>query len=95
VIEAFEQEKARAKLPGYVPTYDDFDEEQVMVEVREDRTAAVEPARVQPAEKPRGPTAPLCLSRKPPITPQTTLGRGSSSEDLERGDAESRATALP
>ena len=27
VIEAFEEEKARAKLPGYVPSYDDFDQE--------------------------------------------------------------------
>ena len=28
VIQAFEEEKARAKLPGYVPSYDDFDGEE-------------------------------------------------------------------
>ncbi len=27
VIRAFEEEKARSKLPGYVPSYDDFDGE--------------------------------------------------------------------
>ena len=25
VIQAFEEEKARSKLPGYVPSYEDFD----------------------------------------------------------------------
>ena len=28
VIQAYEEEKARAKLPGYVPSYDDFDGEE-------------------------------------------------------------------
>ena len=27
VIRAFEEEKARSKQPGYVPSYDDFDGE--------------------------------------------------------------------
>ena len=27
VIQAYEEEKARSKLPGYVPSYDDFDDE--------------------------------------------------------------------
>ena len=27
VIQAYEEEKARSKLPGYVPSYDDFDED--------------------------------------------------------------------
>jgi len=28
VIQAYEEEKARSLLPGYVPSYDDYDEEQ-------------------------------------------------------------------
>ena len=52
VIQAFEQEKASSKLPGYVPTYDDFEPEEV---ASSSRSAAVAPAQVQGAEKPRGP----------------------------------------
>lgn len=58
VLEAYEQEKARAKMPGYVPSYDDFDEDRAVAEIREDRVSAVAPARVQPPEKPRGPHRP-------------------------------------
>ena len=58
VLEAYEQEKARAKMPGYVPSYDDFDEDRAVAEIRDDRPPAVAPARVQPAEKPRGPHRP-------------------------------------
>jgi stage V sporulation protein G len=58
VIEAFEKEKHRAKLPGYVPTYDDFDEEQAMAEAGEHRSAGVRTPQVQPAEKPHGPHRP-------------------------------------
>lgn len=54
VVQAFEEEKARASLPGYVSTYDDF--EQVELEEAPLRpTPNVEPAQVQGAEKPRGP----------------------------------------
>ena len=55
VIAAFGEEKARAKLPGYVPSYDDFDEEVTVAEVREDRHTAVAPTQVQGAERPHGP----------------------------------------
>ncbi len=51
VIHAFEEEKARSKLPGYVPSYDDFEPEEVGLP----RPATVAPAQVQGAEKPRGP----------------------------------------
>jgi stage V sporulation protein G len=59
VIAAFDEEKARAKLPGYVPSYDDFDGGDDL-EFAVERTAAataspVQPTQVQPAEKPRGP----------------------------------------
>ena len=57
VIAAFEEEKGRAKMPGYVPSYDDFDEETV-AEARPEKVTGVEPAQVQPAEKPHGPHRP-------------------------------------
>jgi stage V sporulation protein G len=40
VIEAFEEEKARAKLPGYVPSYDDLDGEEVGFEAGGDRSGS-------------------------------------------------------
>jgi stage V sporulation protein G len=52
VIHAFEEEKARSKLPGYVPTYDDFEPETISLPTR---TAAVTPTQIQGAEKPHGP----------------------------------------
>jgi stage V sporulation protein G len=52
VIEAFEEERARSKLPGYVPTYDDFEAEEVPVV---SRPASTTHTQVQGAEKPRGP----------------------------------------
>jgi stage V sporulation protein G len=60
VIRAFDEELDRAKQPGYVPTYDDFDsvdtdddfgEPETQREVR----APVEPKQVQQAEPPHGP----------------------------------------
>jgi stage V sporulation protein G len=54
VIQAFAEEKARSKLPGYVPSYDDFD----AMEVGTFRPSAVTPTHFQGAEKPRGPHRP-------------------------------------
>ncbi|HUT09582.1 MAG TPA: SpoVG family protein [Thermoguttaceae bacterium] len=67
VIQAFQEEKRRAKLPGYVPTYEDFDQE-----AGGERPSGVEPAQVQGAEKPRGP------HKAPSHQPQTeeTAGEG-------------------
>lgn len=53
VIEAFEKEKARAQLPGYRPTYDDFGEEDSWA--ASPRPAGTEPTSIQGPEKPRGP----------------------------------------
>jgi stage V sporulation protein G len=50
VIQAYEDEKSRAKLPGYVPSYDDFGEEDAWAS-----PSRMEPTSVQGAEKPRGP----------------------------------------
>lgn len=56
VIQAFDEEKTRAKLPGYVPSYDDFEDDAVAEEVRtENKPASLESPQIQPAEKPRGP----------------------------------------
>jgi stage V sporulation protein G len=53
VIVAFEEERARAQLPGYVPSYDDYEEDMV-AEVHLDRPGMA-PTQLQQAELPRGP----------------------------------------
>jgi stage V sporulation protein G len=55
VIQAFEEERARAKLPGYVPIYSDFEPEEVRPSARSN---AVAPTQFQRAEKPHGPHKP-------------------------------------
>jgi stage V sporulation protein G len=52
VILAYQEERSRAELPGYVPLYDDFDEDPA---AWAPRPAGMEPAQLQGAEKPRGP----------------------------------------
>jgi stage V sporulation protein G len=52
VIQAFDEEKARSKLPGYVPSYDDFPED----DWAPPRSAALEPTHFPPGmERPQGP----------------------------------------
>ena len=74
VIRAYEEEKARSKLPGYVPSYEDFDDDSWAPPASEH--AAVPGSRsalpsspggtkVQGAEAPRGP-------HRPPAAPQRT-----------------------
>ena len=60
VIQAFEEERARSKLPGYVPSYDDFEPPDVGPPPR---PASVVAAQFQPAEKPRGPHKPPAPSQ--------------------------------
>ena len=67
VIQAYEAEKARSRLPGYVPTYDDFDEDPGWTPPPQQtsapaarasapaETAKFQAQNVQPPEKPRGP----------------------------------------
>lgn len=52
VIQAFEEEKVRSKLPGYVPSYDDFDHEDISM------TGTKTAVSIQGAERPRGPHKP-------------------------------------
>lgn len=63
VIEAFEEEKARSKLPGYVPSYDDFEPEVVGMPSR-----PMTMTQVQGAERPHGP-------HKPPASPSPSQRR--------------------
>ncbi|MBN2581123.1 MAG: SpoVG family protein [Pirellulales bacterium] len=51
VIAAFEEERTRSKMPGYVSSYDDFDGGDYELS----RSSAVVPTQVQGAEKPHGP----------------------------------------
>jgi stage V sporulation protein G len=50
VIQAFEEEKTRSKMPGYVPSYDDFEVEECGALPRSTTIT-----QVQGAERPRGP----------------------------------------
>ena len=82
VIKAYEDERARAKEPGYVPTYDDFEEEAV-AEALVDRASGVEPPHVQPAthaqqssSQPRGPHRPPSQHPQPAERPKNDFGAG-------------------
>lgn len=52
VIEAFADEKANAMQPGYVSSYEDYDDYEARAA---DEKPAMTPTQVQPAEAPRGP----------------------------------------
>ncbi len=54
VIHAFEEEKARSKLPGYVPSYDDYESDTIAPAASRSGTST----HIQGAEKPRGPHKP-------------------------------------
>jgi stage V sporulation protein G len=70
VIQAFGEEKVRAKLPGYVPSYEDFDEDGAWTPPQA-APVAVEPQKVQAAESPRGP-------HRPPSAPQRSSRVGET-----------------
>jgi stage V sporulation protein G len=56
VIRAFAEERERAKMPGYVSNYEDFEEETPATAApAADYPKTVERTQVQSAEKPRGP----------------------------------------
>lgn len=55
VIRAFEEEKARSKLPGYVPSYEDYDSETSLPATSAQQRAPTVTTQIQGAEKPHGP----------------------------------------
>ena len=55
VIRSFTEEKSRSTMPGYVPSYDDLEQEAPAPPPPADKPPAVEPAQVQAAQTPRGP----------------------------------------
>jgi stage V sporulation protein G len=73
VIRAFEEEKARSTLPGYVPSYEDFEPEEVGPSLR---AGAVAPAQVQGAEKPHGPHKAPAGQPQPRRTARNGFGAG-------------------
>ncbi len=73
VIEAFREEKGRAQLPGYTPSYDDYDQD---VFPPTERTTSLEPAQLQSAEKPRGPHKPPSRQHQPKTSTNDGFGAG-------------------
>ena len=66
VIQAYEEEKARSQLPGYVPIYEEFDDDSPWPPPTPAAPAAAEAAKVQAAEQPRGPhRSPSAPQRNP------------------------------
>ena len=68
VIQAFEEEKARAQLPDYVPSYADFEDD--LLPALPSRPASIGQPQVQGAEQPRGP-------HRPPSSGQPGPNRGA------------------
>jgi stage V sporulation protein G len=55
VIQAFQEERARSKLPGYAPSYEDYDVGEFDAPTRPGTAPAVHTAQFQGAERPQGP----------------------------------------
>jgi stage V sporulation protein G len=77
VIAAFLEEKDRAALPGYVPSYDDFDSEEALAEPPRAESSPLAQPQVQPPEQPRGPHKTPARHPQPPSRPGTdSFGAG-------------------
>ncbi len=76
VIAAFKEERSRAKMPGYVSSYDDLDGGDIDVSCRQTEVSPVSSTQFQGAEKPRGP------HRSPS---QETHAKGQMSGDFGAG----------
>lgn len=87
VIRAFREEVERSKLPGYVPSYDDFDEPDFERPARRSRPAVVsaisgtssidgEKTKIQPAEMiPRAPHTVVTQVAPAPAAPSPAAGQ--------------------
>ena len=71
VIDAFEEERSKSQLPGYVPNYEDFDLDGFA-------PAAVPTTRIQGAEKPHGP-------HKAPVEKTHSVRSASQSDEFGAG----------
>jgi len=80
VIQAYEEEKARSQLPGYMPTYDDFDEDTTWAPPQAAAASAeapkVQSPKVEVAEKPRGPHHPPAAPQRSPRSGDMRLNGG-------------------
>lgn len=59
VVESYEEELTRAQMPGYVSSYDDFDQPMMGI------SSGVEPTQIQGAQRPRGPHTPPSRQKRP------------------------------
>ena len=87
VILAFQEEKARAKLPGYVPSYDDFEQEEPLGPRRRRRRARP-PSRRRRSRRRRNPAAP---TKCPPRSPRTAAPAASAPASSEYAPAAKRS----
>jgi len=79
VINAYSEEKVRARQPDYVSSYEDFEqfEAEPPTEAESARPPrSVEPAQLQQAEKPRGPHRPPAEERHPAKRRPNQFGKG-------------------
>ncbi len=74
VIAAYEEEKARAKLPGYVPIREDYDDD--LTWPPPGASALGEAPKLQAGERPRGPHRPPSASQRGPCPGETRLDNG-------------------
>lgn len=74
VIQAYDAEKARSKLPGYVPSYEDFEDDSTWPPLQ--AAAAADGAKVQAAESPRGPHRPPTAPQRGPRPSETRVNDG-------------------
>jgi stage V sporulation protein G len=82
VLAAFEEEKARSKLPGYVPSYSDFDEAEY-----EDYIPPSRPSAAEAPAPPAPPAPPTQVPEKPhgPHTPPAKQPHGQPGSSQQDG----------
>ena len=82
VIAAFDEEKTRSELPGYVPSYDDFESEDEVGPTPREESPKPASTQVQPAERPRGPHKTPSRQPQSPTRPQNdSFGAGIFDEE--------------
>ena len=85
VILAFQEEKARAKLPGYVPSYDDFEQEEAWTPPA---APPLRPLRRRRSRRRRNPAAPIKCPPRSPRTATPAAASAPASSIAASGEAE-------